>query len=245
MEKIRFEVCANSLQSALAAQKGGADRIELCSQLKVGGVTPSAATIKMTIERLRIPVFILIRPRSGDFFYDDFDMSVMKEDIEIAKKYGAAGVVFGVLLADGNIDVKRTSELVKVARPMQVNFHRAFDRARSPLSALEDVIKTGADRILTSGQAKSASSGKTLLKSLVEKASDRIIIIAASGITPENVSELINSTGVREVHASCSVKQKSEMEWGTEIDTGKITTVTDAKVVSKLANVLINYPDAI
>lgn len=241
MQKILFEVCANSLQSAIAAQLGGADHIELCSQLDAGGITPSAATIKLAVEQLDIPVYVLIRPRSGDFCYDDHDFELMKEDILFTKSLGAAGVVIGMLLPNGDIDVKRTSELVKLARPLAVTFHRAFDRACDPLSALEDVISTGADRILTSGQAATAIEGKDLLKTLVEKANRRITILAGAGINPVNVSEIINYTKVNEVHASCSVNLQSIMEYNNGMDNNKPITVTDVNIVKQIVTLLKNH----
>ncbi len=234
MSNILFEVCANSLQSAVAAEAGGADRIELCAQLEAGGITPSAATIKMAAAQLHIPIYILIRPRSGNFLYDAYDFDVMKEDILIAKSLGAAGVVLGLLTADGDVDVERTTELVQVARPMSVTFHRAFDRARNPLTALEDVIKTGADRILTSGQAASAYLGMDLMKDLVVQAGDRITILAGAGIKPENVLEIIHITGVAEVHASCSAIVRNGMDYISFLDSEKPHSATDASIVKEI-----------
>jgi copper homeostasis protein len=241
MKKIIFEVCANSLQSALAAQQGGADRIELCAQLETGGITPSAALINLAAKLLTIPVFVLIRPRSGDFVYNDTDFNLMKEDIIIAKEFGVSGVVIGILKPDGNIDIERTAELVQMARPMQVTFHRAFDRARDPLTALEDVIKTGADRILTSGQARSALMGKSLLKTLVEKAAGRITILAGAGINPENISEVIKFAGVKEVHASCSFQLKSKMNYTSALDNENNLTITDVRIVKQIVTLIKNY----
>ena len=146
-----------------------------------------------------------------------------------------------MLLPNGDIDVKRTSELVKLARPLAVTFHRAFDRARDPFTALEDVISTGADRILTSGQAATALAGKELLKTLVEKASERITILAGAGINPVNVSEIINYTKVNEVHASCSINLQSIMEYNNGMDNNKPITVTDANIVKQIVTLLKNH----
>ena len=234
MSNILFEVCANSLQSAVAAEAGGADRIELCAQLEAGGITPSAATIKMTAAQLHIPIYILIRPRSGNFLYDAYDFAVMKEDILMAKSLGASGMVLGLLTADGDVDVERTSALVQLARPMKVTFHRAFDRARNPLTALEDVIKTGADRSLTSGQAASAYLGMDLLKDLMAQAGDRITILAGAGINPKNVLEIIKGTGVTEVHASCSALVPNGMDYISFLDSEKPHSVTDASIVKEI-----------
>ncbi len=234
MRKIVFEVCANSLQSAVAAEVGGADRIELCAQLEAGGITPSAATIKLAVAQVHIPIYILIRPRSGNFLYDAYDFDVMKEDIVMAKSLGASGVVLGMLTADGDVDVERTLELVQLARPMCVTFHRAFDRARNPLTALEDVIKTGADRILTSGQAPSAYLGMDVLKALVAQAGDRITILAGAGINPKNVLEIIKSTGVVEVHASCSAVVPNGMDYISYLDSERPHYTTDASIVKEI-----------
>jgi copper homeostasis protein len=238
MEKIIFEVCANSFQSAVAAELGGADRIELCTNLEIGGTTPSAGMISLILKKLHLPVYVIIRPRSFDFVYDLFEFAMMKEDIKLAKQCGAAGVVLGILKPHGEIDVKRTSELVKMARPIQVTFHRAFDRACDPLNALEDVIKTGADRVLTSGQATSAFEGKELLKKLVEKAAGRITIIAGAGIHSKNVSEIIDYTGVTEVHASCSRQTKSLMKYNNGLEELVDFKVTDEQLVKRIATLL-------
>jgi copper homeostasis protein len=241
MQKISFEVCANSLQSALAAEQGGADRIELCAQLDAGGITPSAATIKLAVQHLSIQVFVLIRPRSGDFVYDDHDFQLMKEDILIAKDLGASGVVAGMLNPNGEIDIERTTELVKLSRPMQFTFHRAFDRTRDAFIALEDVIKCGANHILTSGQARSAFEGKELLKALAEKAKGRINILAGAGIDPDNVSEIIDFTGVSEVHASCSIKLQSRVDFASALDSAAHLTVTDVETVKQIVALIKNF----
>ena len=241
MRKFIFEVCANSLQSAIAAETGGADRIELCAQLDAGGITPSAATLKLAVKKLSIPVFVLIRPRSGDFIYDDTDFAVIKEDILFAKEAGAAGVVIGLLKHNGEVDIERTTELVNLARPMQFTFHRAFDRTPDPLAALEDIIKTGADRILTSGQQKSALTGKELLKTIVEKAGERIIILAGAGINPGNVSEIISFTGANEIHASCSINLDRKTGFVSSLDAENTITLTDDKIVNQIASLLKNH----
>ncbi len=206
MTEIVFEVCANALQSAMNAEKGGAHRVELCADLPAGGITPSAATIINTIKAINIPVFVMIRPRAGNFVYDDFEFEIMKEDIAFAKRCGAKGVVFGLLTEKAKIDVGHCSTLVKHAYPMECTFHMAFDRVADINSALEDVIKTGAHRILTSGFSNNAFDGKYTIKKLIEQADDRIIIIAGKGLTPSNVADVIKQSGVKEVHASCSAE---------------------------------------
>lgn len=232
-----FEVCANSFTSAKAAQEGGANRIELCADLQTGGLTPSAAEIKLTIQNLTIPVFVLIRPRGGDFLYSKYEFEVMKEDILYAKDCGAAGVVFGILNPSAKIDVERCAALVNIAKPMHTTFHRAFDRVADYSTALEDVIKTGAQRILTSGLSEIAADGKALLKRLVELAENRISIMAGGGITPESVTEIILQTGVNEVHASCSAVMQSNMNTHfnkTAFTSNNKNTVTDVEVVKKM-----------
>lgn len=237
MHKVVFEVCANSLQSAIVAQTGGAQRIEICSDLHSGGITPSAAAIKLSVQKLKIPVFILIRPRAGDFFYNEYEFEIMKEDILFAKSCGAAGVVFGILNSDSKIDIGRCSELVNIAKPMQSTFHRAFDRVIDFYEALEDVIKTSAHRILTSGLSEKAENGKDIIKTLVEKAKGRIEIMAGGGLTPTNVEGIISYTGVKEIHASCSIYLNSKMvrqKSLTAFDSNYKNTVTDIDLVKKM-----------
>ncbi len=241
MSEIIFEVCANSLQSALAAQDGGAHRIELCSSLHSGGLTPSAATIKLTVQKLSIPVFVLIRPRAGNFLYSGYEFEVMKEDIRYAKSCGAAGVVFGILNADAEIDIERCTELVNLAKPMQSTFHRAFDRVMSSGSALEDVIKTGAHRVLTSGLDEKAVNGKKTIKNLVGQANGRIAIMAGGGINLQNAEEIICDTGVEEIHASCSVSVNSKMTWlirFSSFDLGYCHTITNTATVRKMLDII-------
>jgi len=241
MAEIIFEVCANSLQSAIAAQEGGADRIELCADLSSGGLTPSAAEIKLTVQNLKIPVFVLIRPRGGDFLYNKQEFEIMKEDILYAKSCGAAGVVFGILNPVAEIDVDRCTELVNIAKPMQTTFHRAFDRVMNFNTALEDVIKTGAQRILTSGLSEKAADGKEILKKLAALADNRISIMAGGGINPQNITGIILQTGVKEVHASCSVDIQSNMDPGTKRTAFKSVnknTVTDVEIVKKIVNAI-------
>jgi copper homeostasis protein len=201
---MKVEVCAGSLQSAIEAEKGGASRVELCDNLFEGGTTPSAATIELAGKSVKIPVYVMIRPRGGDFLYSGIEFDIMRRDIFLAKKYGAAGVVFGLLLPDGSVDEQRTAELVAVAKDlgMGTTFHRAFDMAANPHKALESVIKAGCERILTSGGENKAVDGKELIKELLIAAAGRISIMAGSGINPGNVVDLIEYTGIREVHIS-------------------------------------------
>lgn len=208
----KVEVCASSVQSALNAQRAGAYRVELCDGLSLGGITPSYGTIVIARKNLSIKLNVLIRPRSGDFLYSDLEFETIVEDIKMAKQLGADGVVCGILNADGTIDIQRTKKLVEVARPMSFTFHRAFDMAKDPIKALEDVIATGADKLLTSGQQPSAVDGVPLLQRLVEIAKDRITIMPGSGINPENISHLLK-TGAKEFHLSGLHHIESRMEF--------------------------------
>jgi copper homeostasis protein len=194
-----IEVCAYSLESCINAQAGGAGRIELCGGLGEGGTTPSAGLIEIVKQHIDIPVFVMIRPRGGDFVYDFFEEEIMKKDIDLARKLGANGVVLGVLTADGQVDVARTKALVEYAAPMKVTFHRAFDLTPDPIKALKAVIETGAERILTSGQQPAAMQGIDLLAKLAKEASGRIEIMAGGGVNPGNAAELA-AAGVHALH---------------------------------------------
>ena len=206
-----LEVAANSVASACAAETGGAARIELCSALEVGGLTPSHAAIATTLERLRIPVHVLIRPRAGDFVFDDLECEVMRRDIETCKALGCAGVVLGVLTPEGDVDAARCRALVETARGMSVTFHRAFDYARDPFAALETVISLGCDRLLTSGQAADALAGAPLIHDLIEQSRGRVTIMPGGGITARNIAAVAQATGARELHASAKVRVPGRM----------------------------------
>jgi copper homeostasis protein len=194
-----IEVCAYSLESCINAQAGGAGRIELCGGLGEGGTTPSAGLIEIVRKHVDIPLYVMIRPRGGDFVYDIFEEEIMKKDIELAKKLGADGVVLGVLQADGQVDVGRTKALVKHAHPMKVTFHRAFDLTPDPVKALQAVIETGAERILTSGQKATALAGSALLEKLSRSAGGAIEIMAGGGVNHNNSTELV-ALGVHALH---------------------------------------------
>ncbi len=215
--KIKIEVCAASVQSALTAQLAGAHRVELCSSLELGGITPSASTIERTREILDIEVYVLIRPRPGDFFYSTLEFDVIKRDILFCKNVKTDdgkkvdGVVIGILHKDGQVDVERTKALVELAAPMKVTFHRAFDRAADPFLSLEKIIETGAHRILTSGQFESVFEGRFLLKELVEKAEGRISIMPGAGVNAQNISELAKVIQAKEFHLSGKGEIKSKM----------------------------------
>jgi copper homeostasis protein len=194
-----IEVCAYSLESCINAQAGGAVRIELCGGLGEGGTTPSAGLIEVVRQHVDIDLFVMIRPRGGDFVYDVFEEEIMRKDIDLAKKLGANGVVLGVLLADGQVDVARTKALVDYAAPMKVTFHRAFDLTPDPLKALKAVIETGAERILTSGQKPAAVEGIPLLEKLVQASGNMIEIMAGGGVNHSNAGALV-AAGVHSLH---------------------------------------------
>ena len=206
-----LEVAVNSVSSALAAQTGGAGRVELCAALELGGLTPSYATIAMARERLRIPLYVLIRPRAGDFLYDDNECEAMRRDIETCVALGCDGVVLGALDADGDVDMERCYGLIAAAGHVGVTFHRAFDLVRDPHRALDDVIALGCERVLTSGQQTSAIAGAELIRALIMQADGRIGIMPGAGVNERNITALAAATGAREIHASAKRLRPSGM----------------------------------
>ncbi len=211
MPAMILEACVNSAMSAIEAQKGGADRVELCENLHDGGTTPSVGTIRFARKNLHIGLFVMIRPRGGDFLYSDNEFEIMQEDIRAAKESGADGIVFGILRPDGTIDLARMKILVNLARPMGITCHRAFDMTADPFQAMEDLISLGIDRILTSGQQPTAPQGALLIKNLITKSAGRIIIMAGSGVKEHNVAALVESTGAQEVHIHLEKQETSRM----------------------------------
>lgn len=197
-----LEICVDSLESAIAAEQGGAQRIELCSSLVEGGLTPSLGLIRAVRSRLSIGIHVMIRPKAGDFLYSPDEFSIMKDDIALAMQNGADGVVLGLLTSGGEVDVARTRELVDLSRPMEVTFHRAIDLARDIVAALHDVIQAGATRVLTSGAEASAVQGRHNIRKMVQAAAGAITIMAGAGVRANNVDQLIRETGVRDLHAS-------------------------------------------
>ncbi|MGO4222931.1 copper homeostasis protein CutC [Lysobacter sp. TAF61] len=214
MSRPLLEIAANSLASALAAQDGGADRIELCENLGEGGCTPSYGTIAVARERLRIPLYVLIRPRAGDFLYDASECEVMLRDIASCVRLGCDGVVIGALAEDGAVDGATCRELVAAAGALGVAFHRAFDVARDQAQALESVIALGCERVLTSGAQSTALEGAGRIAQLVQQADRRIRVMAGAGITGANLGELIVRTGADEFHASAKAARTSRMRHG-------------------------------
>ncbi len=197
-----LEIAVFDVQSALLAAEAGCDRIELCSGYMEGGVTISYGALKLVRERISIPVFPIIRPRGGNFFYSNEEFEVMKKDALLCKELGFDGVVIGSLNEDKTVDVKRTARLVELVYPLEVTFHRAFDRTKDAGKALEDIISCGCQRILTSGQKENALEGVGLIKQLVEQAEEKIIIMAGGGVRSSNVAEIAVETGTAEFHSS-------------------------------------------
>lgn len=210
---ITFEVCVDSVESAMAAAEGGADRVELCSDLIEGGLTPSYGMLRVARRSVGIGIMAMIRPRGGDFCYSEAEFAAMEEDMEAAKKAGADGIVLGLLNPDGTIDRGRTGALIRRARPLPVTFHRAFDMTRDPFEAIETLIALGADRVLTSGQEASVVEGLELIVELVARAAGRIVVMPGGGITARNVARIIERTNVREVHFACSAPADGRMRF--------------------------------
>jgi copper homeostasis protein len=242
--KVLIEICAGSVESAIAASKGGANRIELCSALSEGGLTPSQAMTEYVKSNLKIETFVLIRPRAGDFSYSRAEFEVMKSDIFSVKVKGAEGIVTGMINTDGTVDTCRMKEVIEMAKPMQVTFHRAFDLTRNPFEALETIIELGCQRILTSGQASSAPAGAALIAELVQQAGSRIIIMPGGGINASNLAALYAATKAREFHLSATSQVKSRMVFKKHgISMGKSTSdeydiqQTDKDLVMEVCNV--------
>jgi len=206
-----IEVCVDSVESALAAQAGGADRIELCLALAEGGLTPSTGLLQEVRRRVSLPITVMIRPRPADFCYSPEDFAVMRQDLLAAKELGADGVVLGLLQPNGAIDLDRTRELIRLAHPLPVTFHRAFDLTRNAAEALEQLVELRVTRLLTSGQAPNAEAGLDTLTQLVGQAGDRLIVMPGGGIREDNVAAILRQSRAREFHVSASVTQTSTM----------------------------------
>lgn len=212
----KLEICCFTVESAVKAEKSGADRIELCDNYSEGGTTPSYAAIKYAIGQLSIPVNVIVRPRGGDFLYTAAEYEIIKEDISAIKKLSANGIVIGFLKPNGEIDLERTQEIVELAKPMEVTFHRAFDMSREPLASLEQLKETGIKRILTSGSQETVMEGIDLLRKLVNNAGDNISIMPGGGVNKRSLSELIDKTSAREFHSAAKKFEESNMEYVNE-----------------------------
>jgi copper homeostasis protein len=209
--QVLIEVCVESAASAVAAERGGAGRIELCGSLTEGGITPSAGLIELTRASVSLPLHVMIRPRGGDVCYDTSEFETMRRDIAHAQRLGANGVVFGILDLHGAVDVDRTRQLVELARPLAVTFHRAFDMTADLFRALKDLCSAGVGRLLTSGGEPTSLLGSKTIAQLVKKAEGRIVIMPGSGIKPENASALVHETGVTEIHVGLRSSAPSPM----------------------------------
>ena len=210
-EPVLIEVCVDSVASAVAAERGGAQRVELCSDLLEGGITPSLGLLQAVRAAVSLPLHVIIRPRGADFCYSDAEFDIMRRDTELAKRAGADGVVFGILDASAHVDIIRTRQLVELARPMSVTFHRAFDMSADLQNSLDDVCQTGAHRLLTSGGEQDCVQGTDAIAKLVKSTRDRIRIMAGGGITPTNVAQILQRTRVNEIHVGLATAMQSPM----------------------------------
>lgn len=234
---MKLEICTNSYQSALNAQKAGAHRIELCSELAVGGITPNYGLLEKVSRQLSIETFVLIRPRSGDFTYSDEEFEIMKTNIRLCKDLGFSGIVSGILHKDNSIDYVRTQELIELSKPMHFTFHRAFDCVPNPKESLQKLIDLGVETILTSGQQPKAEQGVSLLQKLQEIAGNELTILAGGEVNPENVLQF-KKAGLKAIHASASIVTQAN-----EKDSyfGKTPqTVSDIKIIKQLLNSINN-----
>lgn len=234
---MKIEICANSYQSAINAEKAGANRIELCSELAIGGITPSYGLLKKVMNDLIIPVHVLIRPRSGDFTFSDAEFEIMKENIKLCKELGVAGIVSGVLLSNNTIDIERTKELIEHSKPMSFTFHRAFDWVLNPEDELKQLKRIGVERILTSGQKSSAEKGIHILATWNN--STKIIIMPGGGISSSNIKSF-QENGFKEIHLSASSQTKTIAQPNISMNSSKHFDETQVAVsdVQKIKNCL-------
>jgi len=245
MKRVLIEVCVDSIESAVEAQRGGADRVELCDNLVEGGTTPSYGAIRLARQRLRIGLHVMIRPRGGDFCYSKTEFEVMQRDVVQARRLGADGIVFGILKPDGTIDSRRTGLLSELAGDMSVTFHRAFDMTRDPVRALRALICLKIDRVLTSGQRSTTLEGVPLIRELQKQAKGRIIIMPGGGVE-RFVRKLVRTTGVNEVHVTGTVRRQSHMTFrnrkirmgGTAVPGEYTRLLTDANRIRAIRTML-------
>lgn len=243
--KITVEVCIDSIESLPTAISAGADRIELCSALALGGLTPTAGYIQKAVERSSIPVYPIIRHRAGDFVFNDDEIDLMVADIRQARKLGASGVVVGALTAEGNINTEALKQFMTAADGMGATFHRAFDLVRNPEEALEIIIEHGCERILTSGQQASAADGTALIRKLVEQADGRISIMPGAGVNHHNILNILRETGARECHLSGKTVRPGNMQANSDVSMGdngeedSVVTVTDYEKIRSVIEVLV------
>lgn len=238
---MRLEICIDCIESALAAETGGADRIEICGSLAAGGTTPSVGLVQQCLQRCQLPSVVMIRPHDGGFVYSEDDMSTMLNDIAAMKKLGVQGLVLGALTAEGNIDVRTMQRLIEAAGSMQVTFHRAFDMVRDPLRAMDEIIGLGVDRLLTSGQKTCAEEGVSLIQQLVVRADGRLSVMAGAGVNASNVRRIIEVTEVTEIHASASISRTSDFAL-QEVRFGDDSRVTSVNHVRELIQQMSSAP---
>ena len=243
-----LEACVNSAISAIEAQKGGADRVELCENMLEGGCTPSAGAIRFARKHLHIGLFVMIRPRGADFCYSPEEFEIMGNDVITAKELGADGVVFGILKPNGTIDKERMSRLAKLAHPMGITCHRAFDMTVDPFNAMNDLIDLGIDRILTSGQNDSALLGAPLIRELIKKAQNKIILMPGHGIKEHNLKKVILETGASEFHLYLTKNQVTSMQFIQDnVKMGKPElseydhTIVDLEKITNAREIITNY----
>ncbi len=241
-----LEIACYNIDSAIKAAKAGANRIELCENHFEGGTTPSYGTTVSAVETLNIPVNVIIRPRGGDFVYSGSEFDVMKKDIKTVKQAGANGIVTGILNENGTVDFERMKEIIELARPMEITFHRAFDVSRNPWESLEVLLKLGVDRLLTSGMKPSAAAGTDLIAEMINKTNGKIIIMPGGGIRPDNLKKLALKTGATEFHSSAIsfIKGKNtgkKVKMGdNDNDDSKIVTV-DEEVIREMIKILKSF----
>jgi copper homeostasis protein len=239
MKRPFLEVSIEGVDGLLVAQDNGADRVELCASVLEGGITPSIGIVREALRRARIPVFVIVRPRGGDFLYSEAEFESMRQDVIALKDLGVPGIVTGCLTAGGEVDEERTAELLRLARPMSFTFHRAFDMVRDPLQALEVLISQSVDRVLTSGQRANAMEGLATLKQLGELANGRIIVMPCGGLRAANIGQVCRETGLWELHFAAHKMEPSAMSYrnpqvamgGTSQDHEYLKTVTDPTTV--------------
>ncbi|WP_452601088.1 copper homeostasis protein CutC [Pontimicrobium sp. MEBiC06410] len=235
-----IEICASNYQSAINAQEAGAQRIELCSELAIGGITPSYGLVKTAVDVLSIPVYVLIRPRSGNFTYTNSEFEIMRHNIQLCKDLGCSGIVSGVLNKDNTINVEQTKELIELSKPLPFTFHRAFDWTSNPSEAIKELIKLGVERVLTSGQETTAEQGIKLLTKLKQLANDKIIVLPGGGINSENIRSF-KALGFTEVHASATTLSQINKVPKIPMNSSKffdetINVVSDKSKIKALVN---------
>ncbi len=238
--KVIVEVAVFSIEAALSAINAGADRIEFCENPNEGGTTPSYGSLQTLIKLTDVPIFPIIRPRGGDFFYTNNEFECIKADVLLCKELGYPGAVVGLLTMDGSIDVARTKSLVELAAPMEITFHRAFDRCNDPIKGLEDLIQAGCKRILTSGQVPNVVDAMPLIKKLIEKAAGRIIILPGSGVRSNNCKQIVQATGAIEIHSSVRKAVPSQMKYNApSMNENMISMGVDEAEIKKMLAELV------